>query len=60
MIENANAKSNIGIAKLAQYVFRHEIGHNLGAEHGDASPMGEFMSIIPTMKQGCIGGEGWY
>jgi hypothetical protein len=35
-------------------IFNHEIGHNLGGEHGDASPMAETMTF-GRQKPGCIG-----
>ncbi len=57
-INAASEKTGISKDKIAQYVFGHEIGHNLGAEHGDASPMAEQVSFYPIMKSGCLGGEG--
>jgi hypothetical protein len=34
----------------------HEIGHNLGAEHGDPSPMAARVTFAPIMRLNCIGG----
>jgi RHS repeat-associated protein len=57
-IKEASDKTNISQAKLSEYVFGHEIGHNLGGEHKDSSPMKEEVYFYPIMKSGCVGGEG--
>jgi RHS repeat-associated protein len=59
VLSSANAKTGLGVSKLAQYVFSHEIGHSLGGEHDDPAPMkGGTVQMFPIMRPGCMGGEG--
>ncbi|HVU95516.1 MAG TPA: DUF6443 domain-containing protein [Puia sp.] len=44
--------------KMLQNIFNHEIGHNLGAEHGDASPMAATMNF-GMKKPDCVLGDCW-
>lgn len=58
VVTGAASDHNYNKRRLAKYVFMHEIGHNLGAEHGDPDPMVKQTTFYPHMKPDCIGAEG--
>jgi len=45
-------------ADILEGTFNHEIGHNLGGEHGDPSPMAEKMTLYYRQEPNKIGGGG--
>ncbi|SJZ85874.1 DUF6443 domain-containing protein [Sediminibacterium ginsengisoli] len=58
VVSFVSKKHNYSAKNLSKYVFMHEIGHNLGAEHSDPSPMSAEAVFIAFMRPGCLGGAG--
>jgi RHS repeat-associated protein len=61
VISWVSEKYGKSVSALAKYTFLHEIGHNLGGEHGDPSPMQSALSFDPIYKKDCMGNcfDGW-